>query len=874
MAHRVIVRFAGVVDPAVRREAVKIGLRLPPGKQRRIIFRGYLVEIVGHAREAKARALELGVEAVALFGVAGLSEQNNSYQQEWRLPLRSRLQFGGQRIPVSVPPEQLPIPPGGATGLPRWRRSMNLAYYRHFVESESRNGGDPATLPTISFHSQVKAEVQRRGVVHASCQTMSAFGQLQDPFTMPWLDTTQFISSGLQIDYWSQLKGWSLFVTDDWLSSKLGHSCVFSAGAYREGEMRNSSAQRSWYVAGPTRAPRLFPGEDDALIGGTNNKPHTVTRESLTAYRQTCYPSVKLVGDRVVIGATYYRLDDEMFEMFGTIGEGEELSTGYVSTRSMLFNTAEIGAAVLPAAGEPRLAVMWLDPLPVTQQESNDYDRFNVRAGPDVRYVMRQAGMRSPAANPPDVGSDALAWTGVLSVGIGDLPAWWRPGTVAARCEQLYEAFEADSYPGPASFVPNITSGHVLPAAFGAVYSTEIDGDIEFAFAVRSLAPVTVPVNASRRATADTYYPASAALLVAKTGIVFAAISALDPGAPTVRCEYPDLVGPADCDLFGDGMDADVAMVPQVRYACVLGGKRVYVARVARFERNAYLASALSMIGVGAPQSYTPDYAGRMNESIGGPVFFTDREFGPYPDREQLEELWFIVDGVRHRVNPNDLGGRVEPVTEAKYIHSMRNVFEHASADAWLPHRRQQLGMFSEEDEADYELLDAFADEFAPQAIELNTFDQISDTDLVFLLFKKRKRDTNVADEFVVCRFASITGAVTVLFSGQFGTSTSHTYAAISCYQREILRDGVVVQDACLLIRTGEGEAGSVFSSVDGGVTWELLYDEQSTVGLGLGGAVVQRQGTPGLGLHLLGLVGDVSAQHGHIIMPPRQEQP
>ena len=85
--------------------------------------------------------------------------------------------------------------------------------------------------------------------------------------------------------------------------------------------------------------------------------------------------------------------------------------------------------------------------------------------------------------------------------------------------------------------------------------------------------------------------------------------------------------------------------------------------------------------------------------------------------------------------------------------------------------------------------------------------------------------------------------------------------------------EGAVVQAPCLTLRRGQAEEiGQVLTSVDGGVTWELLYDATSTSRRNSLGQEFSRNGTPSMGLHALGRVGDSSSDPRYILRQPPAE--
>lgn len=862
---RVIVRFAGTVDPLVRRKAISEGQRLSAGAGKQLVFMGYIITIKGGKKSTVATAVELGVHAIGLWGVALVSEQYGTYTESWRLPLLQRLKSGGGRIPVSVPPAQIGI---GKTGLPVWERKVNLANYRHYVKSSQRNGGFQATQITFPVYLSGKAELNALGVSHATSEGLAAAGQSQDPRVSAWLSRSSFISTALRVVCRSTRGDHAIEVTDDWVSAELGAELVFTGGARREDTLDNVTAGKAWYYVGPTSFPRLTPDPDD---GGSfsNLTKFAVTRESPLAYRQSCNPGVAVAGDATLLAATALAMDDAMYQLEGEWSPGGDFRAGYVSTRSLTWAFQEIGAALIAQAGEPNLVLMWYDTQPVTLYEQENYANF-LSDSADVRYVRRISASRdlgSLPGNRPVVGAPAPAWKSASRIKISDLPDWFQPGTVAGRSSALRTALAPWGY-AVDGYIPLITSDHVQPSMFGAVYTTEIDGVAEFVFGVKSLDNSLVPITSARRSIDDEpSTPSEAAIAVAKTGLVFVSANVSEPGGVVIETEFHDVIGPADCDQYAAGMSADYAVLPQVRFGCNLGGKRAYAVRAVRYERSPFLASALTAVGIGIPLPYTEGYLGRENTGVGGPAFYTDREFGPYPDRDQYEELWFVIDRVKYVVNTTALNGTIEPVTESKFGNTLLPIFQYDSPEGPRSNaRRQLLGMFSDADEDEYKLLDFYADEFAPAGMEMNTFAQVSDTDIMFVLH--RSGPINPFDNYaVVCRFSSLTGMAEVV---SVVVIRRPAYMAITCYQHEIKQGEGIVQPACLILRAGRSDGvGEVFTSIDAGETWELLYDSESTKTLNFNGVAIRENGTPSLGLHILGRIGETGGDPRFSIRSP-----
>ena len=869
---RVTVRFTGAVDATVRRRAVAEGRKLRKGTRKQFVLLGFVVTIVAYEAHSVATVVELGLQALALWGVALSQEQRGGQLSTFRIPSSARLKSGGGRYPPSV---ATPVGEEQLTGFRLSTWANPLAELRAWQASSVRHGVSDDQAARLGLRLSGKVELHPQGVTHCvggglglrgvGVGDLSPAGQWLR--TTPWLATSRFLSGYLTFMHWGVDGYFGAHVSDDWLYARTGVNRVFVGGGRREDVVENKTAGRPWYQIGVTPEPRLGLADD----GGTfsNKNKYAWTRESPLAYRQSCNPGFAVVAGSALVAAPTMVLEDSMFLLNLREPGGAE---GFASTRSLTWAFSEPGASLIAAAGRPEIALMRFVPAPVTELEVERAGDSSADA-PEGRYVRRVRSVQGVAFSDgaAEVGDSYLAWGGVSAVGFDDLPMWYRPGTLRDYSLALRDSWVWDGVGTGAAVFPEVLSDQLQPSAFGAVYATEVDGVIEFACGLKALDSAIVPVGASRRVDADgvTGAPTQASVVVAKVGIAFVTTD-IAATSVAVAAAFPDVIGPADCEQYQAGMNPAFAVLPQVRFACVLGTKRTYAVRAVRYERNPFLASALSMTGVGTPLPYTGSYAGRRAGSVGGPIFYVDREFGPYPDRTQYEELWFVIDRTKYVVNVKALGGSIEPVTEGKYTNTLLPVFAYDSPAApGSVFSRQLLGMFSDTDEDDYELLDYYADEFAAAGMEMNTFAQVSDTDIMFVLHRRgaiNKYDTDA----LVCRFSSVTGTAAVVSAV---VSRRPNFMALTCYQHEVVVDGEVVQQACLILRVGRYDRlGDVYTSVDAGATWELLYDQDSTKRLDAGGTATYQDGTPSLGLHIGPRIGGGRADPRYTLRSPPKE--
>lgn len=872
----VLVKFAGVPDPVARRRAVQLGQNLPAGQRKVQVFGGFLISVVGQPARSIATCIELGVDAVVLFGNFLLNDMFNSYSARVRLPSYARLTLGGEALPPSVAPTVPPATPGdvGKSRVPvvSGPRAYVAGYWD--PNQERVYPGSPATSwgcwPVLESFFWGAAHLTEDGVVHGVCAPMP-YGGTPVAQMFPdtaWMGQARFVWSQVHLRYLSLSNPRGVSFTDGWLTGLLGKDHYFSGRGitsnYYYTPETSFEYETSWRVIGPTPTPRFYTDPDDGEIG-YNYYPHQMTRDNAGAMVQLCYPLAYPTDDGgMLVAATCIAVETSDYLLY-LERTGEQANEGYVSTHSLIANWGATAPCFSPGAGEPKLALLKFGAAPMTAAERQSSLGPTLPHDADMRMGYSSNGVaahnRQSEASLPPIDKAIPEFSKVATVSVYDLPEWAHPMGLTEWRDIYVAALESSN---TEQDPVRITSDNRMSVAFGTVRQTVVDDVVEYVFAVRSRAGSAVPINRARRAAPDEILPGEqAAVMVTKTGLAVVRAT-LEGTVLSTDLWYPDVVGPGDCSQFDPlTMDAEVAKVPQVKFSAVMGGKRVYVCRVVRYARTPFLASVMGAEGTMMRfERYTSNYQGRKNSGVGGPTFLTDKAFGPYPDQTQYEETWVIVDGVRHILNPVALGGSLEPFTDRKFPHgfSLRFTGNPVLTHPYFVH---MYGMWSEQDEQDRVLMDYMAEEFAPSAYELETVVAISDTALMVLLCPLLYSGT-VPLEYVLCRHDILTGETTEVYRGVGAWPPDRTpprtldwAPALTCYQREVVNDdGEVVIPAHLILRVGYQATGAVSTSLDGGVTWELLYTDAATRQLSTNGTVINANGTPGLGLHILGRVG------------------
>ena len=253
---QVIVKFVGSPDPLVQRRAKSEGRTVAPGTSRKFVLKGYLVTITGGRDITTAIALELGVRCVALWGVGMIYEQNNSTQEQWRMPVSLRLSAGGGRFPESeYRPDNLEY-----TGLPKWGGRFNQSLYRNKAASRTlnatTNSADMDGAGASLYAPAAKIEYGQ-GVTHSWVGATSVIGATgQNVLGIgPWLARYRTLGASLQVTHWDCRGSWNLRLQDDWVSAEVGATLLFTGAAWRTA-LDNQLWNASWVNIRATATPR------------------------------------------------------------------------------------------------------------------------------------------------------------------------------------------------------------------------------------------------------------------------------------------------------------------------------------------------------------------------------------------------------------------------------------------------------------------------------------------------------------------------------------------------------------------------------------------------------------------------------------------
>lgn len=868
----VIVRFAGAPDAVVRRRAIQLGQNLGAGQRVSQLLGGYIISVTGQQARSVALCVELGVEAVVLFGNFLLNDMFTGYFARVRLPSYRRLVDGGDALPPTVPPTVPPAQPGDVSPSRVPDAKGPKAYVAGYWSQPIEGGFSWAYVPTIRTFFWSQSSVEADGVVHSASAPMPFLGEdaaQQLPDTA-WMGQARFVWSQAHVRYLSLKNPRGVSFTDGWLSHVLGPDHYLNgrgiSSNYYYTPQNSFQDETVWRALGPTPLPRFY-GDDpgDGLLVVTNPYPHQITRDNAGALVQPCYPlgyPIEDGGLLVAVTCIETKPSDYLLYLERTDAPAAQ---GYISTHSLIANWGATAPCFSPLPGVPKLALLRFDPALLT-----DLERERVLAPiqeheQDERRVFMSNGVaaytiQSVDAVPP-VDRAVPKFAAASAVTLFDLPAWAHPMRMTEWRDMYIAALESSD---TLQDTVRITSDNYMPAAFGTPKQTVVDGVVEYVFAVRSRAGSLVPINRSRRAAPDEILPGEvAAVTVTKTGL--AVVRATVSGAVlSTDFLYPDVVGPDDCTQFDGGvMDPLVARVPQVKFSAVMGGRRVYVCRAVRYARTPFLSSLMGAEGTMRRTTYTSGYSGRKDDAVGGPTFYTDKAFGAYPDQSQYEETWVVVDGVRHIIDTVALGGFLEPFTDRKHPHGLELRYTNSSVMAH-PYFVHMRGMWQDADEQNRVLMDYMAEEFAPSGYEIANIAQVSDTDIMFALCPMFRSDVAGSLSYTICRHNIVTQQTTVVHQGigewpaGWALPKALDWApALTCYQREVLDEaGNVRTPAHLLLRVGYNTRGAVSTSLDGGVTWSMLYSSDATKQLSTNGSAVAENGTPGLGLHILGRIG------------------
>lgn len=867
---QVLVRFAGMVSPEVRRRAQSIGRRVLAGTSKTSVFQGYIIS----AKGVKDRTIVNVVELPMFYS---------------GIPNYVRGMDMGIGTPGTAPRVELlnptPREPGSSSdeglGAARYAR----VYYFGKSFSDPDRLADTYVDYLADYHAagDVRVTPFDRTVGNARVCTVgkeNSDGLRNYAGSFNWR-----ASSVSMVDY---LELWinahnnkyaSIYIESGYLSLQYGSRVRLLGMPNRLREIDDDTGY--CYSGTPTPEPHWMPYRPNDSAYGTlfhpNPRPFTYTCESPGARPQHCHPAFERTDSRSVVAFPCVSLpegwdvlDLEGWDIWATDDPTDQVRyrRANISASSLAFGHngrqggndhphPGLGGVSWDAIGygSPLLCVLGIQHRqPLTADEVEAWEPLGYpprvlwsRAFSDYlpagqyregsRYVLPTVGVDQVAdADAIVEGAEFPAIAGNVFVELADLPDWIQP----AELRELYLLLDQTCLPERRSRVNpaevTLHSGQRLSCTFGDPKITIADGVAEVVFPVCSRdATLIEPVNPRQDGDPNL-------ALVCQTKVALAvARFAIGEGGELTRigdCElwHQDLIGPARSELMPAGADPDTARIPTLLWSGVMNGKRVYLARALRYVRDEYLGS---MEQVERLLSYSREMLGDLGYPDLDPgqyhtSFFEDHVYGesgytsisrnyrPMVDKAQLEELWVIADGVRTIIpvgNQLLLPVIFEDFNQFYFGYERpRNGYYGADKIRWLVTEAEQT------DNAMAAARGRMHEEATGYGAVFNTVARISETDVVVVLHSPQ--GTTHGAQYSFMRVNCVTGEHTILSTVAAGSQGLYIgkFQSLNCYQWEIERDGEVVQEACLMWRSGHTNStrgsASVHFSIDGGRSW------------------------------------------------------
>lgn len=865
---QVLVRFAGMVAPEVRRRAQSIGRRVLAGTSKTSVFQGYIIS----AKGMKDRTIVNVVELPMWY--AGIPNYVN------RLDMGTGTPYGAPRAELMNPTPREP----GSSWSGRRSKSRDVSVY-YFGKSFSEP--DVLTDSYVDYLAEYHAAGDVRvtpfdrtvgvaKVFSVNKEYMADFPRYDGSFN--WRASTVSIVDclGLWIDAHTN-KSANLFIESGYLSLQYGSRVRMLGMPNRLREIDDYIGR--CYPGTPTPEPLWMPYREGDSFYDPNPRPFTYTNESPGARPQHCHPAFERTDSRSVVAFPCVSLpegwdvlDFEGWDIYAVDASVDWDQTRYrrgnISASSLAFGHSGsqggttdnpypgLGGVSWDAIGygSPLLCVLGIQHRqPLTAAEVDAWEPLGYPAQSVIenrslsaylpagqyrqgsRYVEPKVGGKVDADAIVE-GAEFPAIAGNVFVELADLPDWIQP----AALRELYLLLDQTCLPERRSLVNplevTLHSGQRLSCTFGDPKITIADGVAEVVFPVCSRdATLIEPVNPRQNGDPNL-------ALICQTKVALAvARFAIGEGGELTRigdCElwHRDLIGPARSGLMPADADPDTARIPTLLWSGVMDGKRVYLARALRYVRDEYLGS---MEQIERRLFYTRE----MLDELGHPnlrqgdyptSFFEDhaydesgytsisRNYRPMVDKAQLEELWVIADGVRTIIPVGNqlLLPRIFDDLNWYYFGygRPRNGYYGPDKNHWLVTEAEM------KDIAMAAARGRMHEEAIGYGAVFNTIARITDTDVVVLLHAPEELLDGAAYSFM--RVNCVTGEHTILSTVTVGSQDLEIgfYQSLNCYQWEIERDGEVVQEACLMWRSGhtEGWHGDAYVhfSIDGGRSW------------------------------------------------------
>ena len=902
---QVLVRFAGMVAPEVRRRAQSIGRRVLAGTSKTSVFQGYIIS----AKGMKDRTIVNVVELPMFYS---------------GIPNYVRGMDMGIGLPGIAPRVELlnptPREPGSSSdgGLSAARR-VSVYYF-------GKSWSDPDRLTDTyvdylaDYHAAGDIRVTPFDRTAGAARVCSVGKENSDGLrnyagSFNWRASSVSMVDYLELYVDAHANKYALiYIESGYLSLQYGSRARLLGMPNRLREIDDDTGY--CYPGTPTPEPLWMPYRPNDSAYGTlfhpNPRPFTYTCESPGARPQHCHPAFERTDSRTVVAFPCVSLpegwdvlDLEGWDIWATDDPTDQVRyrRANISASSLAFGHSGsqggndnpypgIGGVSWDAIGygSPLLCVLGIQHRqPLTADEVEAWEPLGYpprvlwsRAFSDYlpagqyregsRYVLPTVGVDQVAdADAIVEGAEFPAIAGNVFVELADLPDWIQP----AELRELYLLLDQTCLPERRSRVNpaevTLHSGQRLSCTFGDPKITIADGVAEVVFPVCSRdATLIEPVNPRQGGDPNL-------ALVCQTKVALAvARFAIGDGGELTRigdCELwnQDLIGPARSGLMPAGADPDTARIPTLLWSGVMNGKRVYLARALRYVRDEYLGS---MEQVERLLSYSREMLGDLGYPDLDPgryhtSFFEDHVYGesgytsisrnyrPMVDKAQLEELWVIADGVRTIIpvgNQLLLPVIFEDFNQFYFGYERpRNGYYGADKIRWLVTEAEQT------DNAMAAARGRMHEEATGYGAVFNTVARISETDVVVVLHSPQ--GTTHGAQYSFMRVNCVTGEHAILSTVAVGSQDLYIgqFQSLNCYQWEIERDGEVVQEACLMWRSGRTDgmrgAANVHFSIDGGRSWV--------------GNVLSHQNIPPSDLPTWGMVGLGLYVHGPSIKDP-----
>ncbi len=864
---RVLVRFAGMVAPEVRRRAQSIGRRVLAGTSKASVFQGYIIS----AKGMKDRTIVNVVELPMWY--AGIPNYVNGLDMGIGAPgvaPRAELMNPTPREPGSSS--------GGRLGA---ARSVEVFYFGKSFSDPDRLA-DTYIDYLANYHAAGDVRVTRfdRTVGIAAVRSVNK----ERPKDLPnyqgsfnWRASAVSMVDCLELQIRANNTVAHLFIESGYLSLQYGSRVRMLGMPNRLREIDDNIGR--CYPGTPTPEPLWMPYREGDGVYYPNPRPFTYTNEAPGARPQHCHPAFERTDSRCVVAFPCVSLPDgwdvldfEGWDIYAAEGfDQARYRRANISASSLAFGhsgsqggTSDnpwpgVGGVSWDAIGygSPLLCVLGIQlrqPLTAAEVEAWEPPRYQPsefwgRALPadqyreGSRYVLPAfyedvlAGKKWVAdADAIVEGAEFPAIAGTVFVELADLPDWIQP----AALRELYLLLDQTCLPERRSRVNpaevTLHSGQRLSCTFGDPKITIADGVAEVVFPVCSRdATLIEPVNPRQDGDPNL-------ALVCQTKVALAvARFAIGEGGELTRigdCElwHRDLIGPARSGLMPAEADPDTARIPTLLWSGVMDGKRVYLARALRYVRDEYLGS---MEQVERLLGYTSEMLAELGhpslpsgmyhtsffeDHISGESGYTSipRNYRPMVDKAQLEELWVIADGVRTIIPVGNQLLLPRIFGDLNYYYfgygRPRNGYYGPDKILWLVTEAERT------DDAMAAARGRMHEEAIGYGAVFNTIARITDTDVVVLLHAPEGTLDGAAYSFM--RVNCVTGEHTILSTVKVGSQDLQidSYQSLNCYQWEIERDGEVVQEACLMWRSGNTESmygeAAVHFSIDGGRSW------------------------------------------------------